>query len=90
MIRNEGGNIIVTGEADTRLVRLITLKSALGLECKGLKARRGFSAYATIKREFGLKGNKQSVLAQFTDLLEKKKAERDAAHGAGNEVAEVE
>lgn len=86
MIQNEGGTIIITGEADTRLARLITLKSALGLECKGFKVRRGFSAYATIKKEFGLKGNKQSVLKQFTDLLEKKKEERLAA----NAVAEVE
>lgn len=76
MIQNDGGTLIVTGEADTRMVRLITLKHALSLECKGMQARRGFSAYATIKREFGLKGNKQSVLDQFTKLLEAKKAER--------------
>lgn len=74
--KNENGTIIITGEADTRLARLITLKAALGLEVKGMKVRRGFSAYATIKAEFKLKGNKASVLAQFTELLEQKKAER--------------
>jgi hypothetical protein len=73
---NEGGTLIITGEKDTRLARLITLKAALGLECKGMKIRRGFSAYATIKKEFGLKGNKASVLIQFTGLVEQKKQER--------------
>ena len=49
--------------------RLVSLKLALGLECKGMKHSRG-SAYATIKREFNLKGNKQSVLDQFTKIVE--------------------
>lgn len=74
--KNEGGTLIITGEADTRLARLITLKAALGLEVNGMTVRRGFSAFATIKKEFGLKGNKAKVLAQFTELLEKKKQER--------------
>jgi len=45
--------------------RVLALKAALSLESKGIKMRRGFSAYATIKREFGFTGSKLSVLAQL-------------------------
>ena len=49
--------------------RILTLKSALKLEVGGIRIRRGFSAYATIKKEFGFKGNKQKVLNQLNDYV---------------------
>tara|TARA_R100001377_G_scaffold71967_1_gene47683 strand:- start:270 stop:710 length:441 start_codon:yes stop_codon:yes gene_type:complete len=55
-------------------VRMATLKSALKLEVAGLK-RRGRSVYSIIKEEFGLTGNKRTVLADFTKLIEQKKDE---------------
>ena len=55
-------------------IRMATLKSALKLEIAGLK-RRGRSVYAIIKEEFGLTGNKRTVLADFTKLIEQKKDE---------------
>jgi len=51
---------------------MLSLKGALGLEVKGMK-RRGRSAYSIVKEEFGLKGNKQRVLEQFTAIVEKMK-----------------
>ena len=42
----------------------------LKLETKGMKHSRG-SVYAMIKKEFGLKGTKQSVLEQFGKLIGK-------------------
>ena len=54
------------------IVRLCALKSALKLEILGMK-RRGRSAYAIIKEQFNLKGNKEKVLNQFNEILEKKK-----------------
>jgi hypothetical protein len=53
--------------------RLLALRSALKLELVGMKASRGFSAYATIKREFGFNGNKQSVSDQFATYLREQK-----------------
>ena len=50
--------------------RLLTLYHALKLETLGLKHSRG-SVYALIKKQFGLKGNKQSVLDQFGKLIGK-------------------
>ena len=54
------------------LARLMTLRSMLKLEMKGM-ARRGRSAYAIIKEEFALKGTRQRVLDQLTDIIEKEK-----------------
>ena len=48
--------------------RLLALKGALKLETLGMK-RRGESAFAEVKREFGFKGNKISVLNQFVARL---------------------
>ena len=56
--------------------RLITLRGALKLELLGMK-RRGRSAYAIIKDEFGLKGNKQSVYNQFDQIVNDITGEND-------------
>ncbi len=48
--------------------RMRALRGALKMEILGIK-RRGQSAYSIIKQEFGLKGNKQSVLEQFEKLI---------------------
>lgn len=44
--------------------RLCAMRAALKLEILGLKHSRG-SVYALIKRQFGFRGNKQSVLEQL-------------------------
>ena len=49
--------------------RLLTLRGALRLEVMGMK-RHGRSAYALVKEEFALKGNKQKVFDQFTEILQ--------------------
>lgn len=52
--------------------RLITLRSALKLEIKGMKSR-GQSAYKILKA-MGFTGLRQSVLEQVTDEIEYRKA----------------
>lgn len=47
--------------------RTCSLKSALKLEIQGIRVRRNFSAYATIKREFGFKGTRLAVLHQLEE-----------------------
>jgi hypothetical protein len=49
--------------------RFIILRSALKLECLGM-TRRGQSAYSILKTEYGLKGNKKSVLKQMEQIIE--------------------
>jgi hypothetical protein len=58
---------VLTGEAINQY-RAKVLLSALKLECLGMK-RNGPSAYSLIKKEFNLKGNKQSVYNQFESIL---------------------
>ena len=50
--------------------RLLTLRQMLRLELIGMK-RSGRSAYSIIKDELGLKGNKQSVFNQISEMLGK-------------------
>jgi len=54
----------INGRESIRNYRTLALKSALSLEVKGMK-RRGRSAYAMVKDEFGFRGNKQKVLDQL-------------------------
>lgn len=49
-------------------IRLLTLRSMLELELKGLKRSRRPSAYAIIKRDYGLQGSRESVLAQMHEI----------------------
>jgi hypothetical protein len=51
--------------------RYLTLLSALKLETKGMRMTRGVSAYAIIKKELGLKGNKTAVYNQLAPMLGK-------------------
>ena len=57
----------LTGEAITNY-RAKVLLSALKLECLGMK-RRGPSVYSIVKREYSLKGSKQSVYNQLKSIL---------------------
>jgi hypothetical protein len=49
--------------------RFLSLKSALKLECLGMK-RGGQSAYSIVKADYGFKGNKKSVLKQMEQIIE--------------------
>ena len=54
------------------IFRFLSLRSALKLECLGMK-RRGQSAYSIIKAEYGFKGNKKSVLEQMEQIIKEAK-----------------
>jgi hypothetical protein len=56
--------------------RLISLRGALRLEIMGMK-KRGRSAYSIVKEEFKLKGNKQKVFDQLTDILQRNNIIKD-------------
>ncbi len=64
--------IVLVGPEQTKMFRLISMKHAAKLELMGMRHSRG-SVIAQIKREFGFKGNRESVVQQFskhvTDLL---------------------
>jgi len=59
--------MMMTDPNQIQAYRLLTLLKGLQLECKGMRMS-GRSCYAIIKKEFNLKGNRASVLTQFTEL----------------------
>ena len=60
--------LIADTPRNIKLYTLLRIKQTLKLECVGIKFRGG-SVYAHVKRIYGFKGNKHSVLAQFTDYI---------------------
>lgn len=56
-------------KAIRRFFQLTQLK-AMELEAKGLKHSRG-SVYAKVKKDYGFIGNRQSVIKQLRDLIER-------------------
>lgn len=64
------------GEKAVNIVRLQTLARGLRMEIMGMRlTRKAPTCYSIIKREFGLKGNKQKVLDQFIPLVEEATAQ---------------
>ena len=61
--------MIIDKPEDIDLYSIMVKRSALVLEMRGMK-RRGRSAYSLIKEEFGLKGNKQRIFEQLTEIIE--------------------
>ena len=61
---------VFAGRGAVDLYRMMTLASGLQMETRGMRLTRGRTCYAIIKEEFGLKGNKAKVLAQFLPLVE--------------------
>ena len=60
----------ITNPDKIRLFRLQTLRRGLKSEVEdGMQLCRGRSAYSIVKSEFGFRGNKKKVLAQFEAFL---------------------
>jgi hypothetical protein len=68
------GLIVIDTKEGVSMYRLLALKASLRLELMGMKHSR-VNVYTLVKREFGLKGNKQKVYDQFVALVEQKKKE---------------
>ena len=67
---------VASGPEAVNVVRMITLARGLAFEIKtGMKLTRGRTCYAIIKSEFGLRGNKKRVLAQFEPLVDAARAQ---------------
>ena len=61
---------ILTGDQIPEFRKRVLLRG-LKLELKGMKLSRGRSCYSIIKSEFNLKGSRQSVFDQFSQLINK-------------------
>ena len=61
--------IVLDTPDDIRAGRILALKGALKIEVLTPLKRRGRSAYAIVKEEFGFRGNKARVLSQLEDWI---------------------
>jgi len=68
---------ILTNPDQIAAFRLLTLRSMLKLEIHGM-TRSGRSAYATIKSELGLRGNKIRVYDQLSAMLQRSAFNQEA------------
>ncbi len=57
---------VLTGH-QIEAARLLTLRQMLKLEMKGMH-RRGRSAYAILKSEYGFKGTRERVLSELDEI----------------------
>ena len=65
----DDGGFVITGD-DTLKFKLLTLHKALLHEIRGMKLSRNLpSVYSTVKKEYGFKGSKVKVLAQFESMM---------------------
>lgn len=69
MIEKVAGATVITGYDQDRYA-ILTLRSALELECKGLKMSRGRSAASIVKERFGYKGHNTKLLLQLNSFVE--------------------
>tara|TARA_R100000458_G_C8256865_1_gene232861 strand:- start:418 stop:636 length:219 start_codon:yes stop_codon:yes gene_type:complete len=54
------------------LAKLIVLRGAMRMEVKGFRmTNKSPTAYSILKKEYGMKGNKQKVLEQLNEILDK-------------------
>ena len=65
----ETGATVVTGD-HIRLFGLISLKQAIVLEGKGIKMTPGASAMSLAKMRYGLKGNRDKIIAGVQALID--------------------
>lgn len=65
-----GGSTVISGPKQTAMFRILQIKHGLKLELKGIRMSRHGSLFAMVKREFGLKGNKQKIYDQFAKLAD--------------------
>jgi len=66
----ESGATVITGE-HIGLYQLVVLKRGLVAEGRGLKMSRGASMMTIAKKNYGLKGNREKLIAQVQALIDK-------------------
>ena len=61
--------VIIEGKEQVSAFRLLSLRSGLKLELKGMKVSRGKTCYSIIKKEFNLTGSREVVLRKYEQIL---------------------
>ncbi len=67
-IEQHAGGTTITGDGIEK-VRLLSLQMAFKVEARGMKLSRGISAIAIARKQYGLKGNRESLARQVDELI---------------------
>lgn len=89
-IKHGPGGTTVTGDS-IAFFRLAALKGAVGLECKGMKMRRGPVIWKQVAREFSIKGNRDAVYHWLCKKVDELRPQQEhVVTEGGRTVREVE
>jgi hypothetical protein len=69
-MNNNNESFSLTEPHQIAAYRLITMYHGLKAEVKGFRLTSKVNVFALVKREFGLKGSKVKVLAEFKAMLQ--------------------
>jgi len=73
---------MITGEG-IPFFQLLMIQQALKAQCRGFRLTNKAPQGTTLARKrLGLRGNKESLLEQVTEIIDRIQAERAADHGA--------
>ena len=77
-VTKDGTPYAFDGPQAVDFFRMNTLLSGMRFELKtGMKLTRGPSCFTLVKKEYGLKGNKQKLIEQFEKLLAEENLKMD-------------
>lgn len=62
------GCVVAEGADAVAVFRILSLRGAMSLELRGLRHSGGRSVIAAVKREFGLRGNREAVYREFCEM----------------------
>tara|TARA_Y100000310_G_scaffold300008_1_gene335334 strand:- start:1201 stop:1512 length:312 start_codon:yes stop_codon:yes gene_type:complete len=81
-VEEDVGGTMLTG-AGIDFYRLLTIRQALQAQCRGFRLSNKIPQGTTLaRRHLGLKGNKESLLEQVTEIIDRIQTERSADSGA--------
>jgi hypothetical protein len=78
-IEHGKGGTTITGES-LDFYRLAAMRSAVGLEMKGIKVRRGPVVWKQAAREYGIRGNRAAVYAWLCAKVEELRPQQEHIH----------
>lgn len=73
-VDKDGRPTSFVGPEGVNILRMRTLLSGMKMELTGLRMTRGPLCRTRVRREYGLKGNPQSLIAQFEVLVREAEA----------------
>ena len=79
-VEDSPGGTCLTG-AGIDFYRLLTIRQALQAQCRGMRLSNKIPQGTTLaRRHLGLKGNKESLLEQVQNIIDRIQAERTEDH----------